>query len=58
MYISRELTDQSYPAIAEYFEKNHASVIQSYKRIKSTIDEDYNLKQLINAIDYEINSNK
>ena len=58
MYISRELTDQSYPAIAEYFEKNHASVIQSYKRIKSIIDDDYNLKQLVNAIDYEINSNK
>ena len=58
MYISREITDLSYPAIGNYFEKNHASVIQSYKRIKSIIDEDNELRQLILSISSSIESNK
>ena len=58
MYISREMTDLSYPAIGNYFEKNHASVLQSYKRIKSTIDEDNDLRYLINSITSIIESNK
>lgn len=58
MYISRELTDLSYPAIGNYFEKNHASVLQSYKRIKTFIDEDKDLRYLINSINSKIESNK
>ncbi len=58
MYISREITDFSYTAIGDYFEKNHASVLQSYKKIKSTIDEDKDLKQLVNSINSIIESNK
>ena len=58
MYISREITDFSYTVIGDYFEKNHTSVLQSCKKIKSTIDEDKDLKQLINSINSIIESNK
>lgn len=58
MYLSREITNLSYQAIGKYFEKNHTSIIQSHKRIKSIIDEDAELRQSINSITSNLNSKK
>ena len=60
MYIAREVTNLSYPypVIGNYFEKNHVSVIQSYKKIKSIIDEDTDLRLSINSITSVLNSKK
>ena len=58
MYIAREITNLSYPVIGNYFEKNHVSVIQSYKKIKSIIDEDTELRLSVNSIESVLNSKK
>ena len=58
MYISREVTNLSYPVIGNYFEKNHVSVIQSYKKIKSIIDEDTELRLSVSSITSILNSKK
>ena len=56
IYISREITNLSYPVIGRYFEKNHVSIIQSYKRVKLMLDEDMELKQSIDNITSILNS--
>ena len=47
MYITREITDLSYPAIGKHFEKNHTTVLQACKRIRNTMDENAEMKQLV-----------
>ena len=54
MFISREVTDLSYPVIGRYFDKNHASVIQACKRTKLIIEENPEQEQFINSIIKEI----
>ena len=54
MFITREITDMSYPVIGRYFDKNHTSAIQSYKKIKNSIEEDPELKQAIQSITKKI----
>ncbi|KAK3608907.1 hypothetical protein CHS0354_006948 [Potamilus streckersoni] len=54
MYISREITDSSYPVIARYFDKNHASVIQACKRTKIMIEENMEMKQIISSVIREL----
>ncbi|OGG96490.1 MAG: hypothetical protein A2508_06710 [Candidatus Lambdaproteobacteria bacterium RIFOXYD12_FULL_49_8] len=57
MYICREATDFSFPAIAEHFGgKNHTTVIQAHKKTKELIDNDPEIRQTINAILREIST--
>lgn len=56
MYIVREVTDLSYPAIARYFDKNHTSVIQACKKVKITMEESSEEKQIILSIIRSIQS--
>ncbi len=51
MFVSREATGLSFPAIAEHFGgKNHTTVIQAYKKTKEWIEKDAEIKQTINSI--------
>jgi chromosomal replication initiator protein len=56
MYLSRELTDQSFPEIGEHFGgKDHTTVLHSYNKIKEEILGDNSLKEKINRITQVIN---
>lgn len=56
MYLSRELTDQSFPEIGEHFGgKDHTTVLHSYNKIKEEILGDNGLKEKINRITQVIN---
>jgi chromosomal replication initiator protein len=51
MYLSRELTDQSFPEIGEHFGgKDHTTVLHSYNKIKEALLVDNDLKEKINKI--------
>lgn len=41
MFMTRKLTSYSYPEIGDHFNKDHTSVIHSYKKIKKLLDSDY-----------------
>ncbi len=51
MYVSREATGLSFPAIADHFGgKNHTTVIQAHKKTKEWIEKDPEIKQTITSI--------
>ena len=51
MYIVREITDLSYPVIGKHFGgKNHTSVMQACKKIKTLLDTDAEFKQVVTSI--------
>jgi chromosomal replication initiator protein len=51
MYLSRDLTDQSFPEIGEHFGgKDHTTVLHSYNKIKEEILTDASLKEKVNRI--------
>ena len=51
MYISREITELSYPVIAKHFGgKNHTTVLQACKKTKEWIDADPEIKQTIDTV--------
>jgi chromosomal replication initiator protein len=55
MYLSRELTDFSYPEIAESFGgRNHATIIHAFKKMETSVKSDDNLKQNINVLKHKI----
>ena len=57
MYLVREATDLSFPAIAEHFGgKNHTTVIQAYKKTKEWLEKDPEIRQTVLAILREINA--
>lgn len=52
MYLSRRLTDLSYPDIASAFGgKNHATVIHAYKKIESEIERDPDLRVAVTVLE-------
>ena len=51
MYLSRELTDLSFPEIGGFFGgKDHTTVLHSYKKIKEAITSDFALKEKVERI--------
>jgi len=51
MHLAREMTASSLTAIAEEFGgKDHTTVIHACKRIKSAIEEDTNVRSIVNRI--------
>jgi len=51
MYLCRELTEQSFPEIGEYFGgKDHTTVLHAYNKIKADIQVNNELKEKINRI--------
>jgi chromosomal replication initiator protein len=51
MFLSRELTDLSFPEIGNFFGgKDHTTVLHSYNKIKNQLSNDEHLKDKINKI--------
>ncbi|MBL0691230.1 MAG: chromosomal replication initiator protein DnaA [SAR324 cluster bacterium] len=50
MYISRQMTNLSYPVIGRYFSKNHTSVIQANRKVKLLMKENSESSQFINSL--------
>lgn len=51
MYLSRQLTSCSYPEIGERFGgKDHSTIIHAIKKIEKVMDEDYQLRSVINTL--------
>ena len=55
MYLSRTMTDKSFPAIGQYFQRNHSTISHACKKVQSRLvyDKEFsksieNLKSLIN----------
>lgn len=47
VYLTREITKDSFVSIAEFFNKKHPTILFSYEKIKEEIKTDKNLSQLI-----------
>ncbi|MFK8243526.1 MULTISPECIES: chromosomal replication initiator protein DnaA [unclassified Facklamia] len=55
MYLSRELTDISYPKIGEDFgNKNHTTVMHAYEKIDETIKTDAKIKQDVEELKQQL----
>lgn len=55
LYLSRELTDLSFPDIAQKFGgKDHTSVIYACRKIRTAADEDPNMQSIINYLTKQI----
>jgi chromosomal replication initiator protein len=50
MYLSREMTQHSYPMIGEAFGKNHATVLHACRTVQKRIAQDDQLRQSVSAI--------
>lgn len=55
IYISRDLTKQSFPQIGEYFEKKHTTVLYSYEKVKDELGYNNALATVVSAITQKIN---
>jgi len=54
VYLTRELTQLSFVAIANFFNKKHPTILFSYEKIKEELKTDNNLAQLIADLTKEI----
>ena len=50
MYISRRITNSSFPDIANSFNKTHATILHAYKTIDSRLDIDNDIRQAVSTI--------
>lgn len=55
IYISRELTKQSFPQIGEFFDKKHTTIMYSYEKVKEEIQTNSALSQNIKTIIDKVN---
>jgi chromosomal replication initiator protein len=57
MYLSRQLTSCSYPEIGERFGgKDHSTIIHAIKKIEKNMEEDYQLRSVINNLKKELSA--
>jgi chromosomal replication initiator protein len=57
MYLSRQLTSCSYPEIGERFGgKDHSTIIHAIKKIEKAMDEDYQLRSIINTLKKDLSN--
>ncbi len=54
MYLSRELTQHSFPTIAEAFGKNHATVLHACRHIGDKVSNDPSLRQAVTTIQQKL----
>ncbi len=54
MYLSRQLTDHSYPMIADAFGKNHATVLHACRLITDKMTGDPQIRQAVSTIQQKI----
>lgn len=54
IYLCRELTKQSFPAIGDFFEKKHTTILYSYDKIKAELSTNHSLAHTVEAIAQKI----
>ena len=54
IYLSRELTKQSFPAIGDFFDKKHTTILYSYDKVKEELKTNKSLSHSIDAITNQI----
>lgn len=54
MYVLRHLTDSSYSKIAEFFSRDHSTIMHAEEKIKKQMKEDPELKRVIEDIEAKI----
>jgi len=57
MYLSRRMTNQSFPHIANAFGKTHATVLHAYKAVDNRMDVDAELKRSVQQISQKLGRN-
>ncbi len=57
IYLSRDLTKQSFPAIGEYFDKKHTTIMYSYDKIKEELATNNLLANVVSDITNKLNQN-
>jgi chromosomal replication initiator protein len=58
MYISRKLTDKSFPVIGEHFGRDHSNVIHAYNLIQQRVTNDSGFRMSIEKIERELKVNQ
>ncbi len=56
MYLSRKLTDRSYPEIGEAFGKNHATIMHAEKKVLERSKEDESFRMALSSIQRQLQS--
>lgn len=56
MYLARMLTKQSFPAIAEQFNRNHATILHALKVIDDKMEKDVEFRQEIQRLEHMLRS--
>ncbi len=54
MYLSRQMTQHSYPMIADAFGKNHATVLHACRHITEKLDQDQDMRQAVTTIQHKL----
>lgn len=55
IYLSRDLTKQSFPAIGDYFDKKHTTIMYSYDKVKDELATNNLLSQVVSEITNKLN---
>ncbi len=55
IYLSREMTDESFPAIGDYFNRKHTTVMHSHQKVKTDMVHDRHLSKDIETLINKIN---
>lgn len=56
IYLCRDLTKQSFPAIGDFFEKKHTTILYSYDKVKTELKTNQSLKHSVETIEAKINA--
>ncbi|MCF7837095.1 MAG: chromosomal replication initiator protein DnaA [Candidatus Marinimicrobia bacterium] len=54
MYLSRELTQESFPAIGAAFGRNHATVLHACRQVTATLGRDESMRRRVNQLAYQL----
>lgn len=55
IYLCRELTKQSLPAIGNFFDKKHTTILYSYDKVKNELNTNYSLSHSVETIQKLLN---
>ncbi len=56
IYLAKELTNESYPSVGEYFNRKHTTIMYSHQKVKTDIAFDRHLAQDITELTEKINN--
>ena len=54
MFVLRDLTDSSYSKIAEFFDRDHSTIMHAEEKIKKQMKDDPELKKVVEDIEAKI----